>query len=127
MTSSQTNDHFEDFDTVVVPAHSTGFNEVYLGQKRWPNLKVDRRRLPNLKYVAVYQTSPVSAITHYAKIDRFEALDRIGRYTVFFSEKPTQIDPIKFTHSDICAVQGPRYTTIELVLSAKSLSRAFPS
>lgn len=122
------NRKFEGFDTIVVPAHPLGFAEVYLGQKRWPNLKVDGRRLPNLKFVAVYQTKPISAITHYASIERFEPLDRVGRYTVFFTKIPTELEsPVRFTHADICAVQGPRYTTIELILSAKSLSRAFPN
>ncbi len=118
---------FFEFDTIVVPAHPSGFNEVYIGQRRWPNLKVDSRRLSSLKFVAVYQTKPISAITHYAKIERFERLDRVGRYVVFFSGQPTEIEPVKFTGADICAVQGPRYTTIKLVLNAKTLSRAFPS
>jgi len=115
------------FDTIVVPAHSIGFNEVYLGEKRWPNLKVDRKRLPDLKYVAVYQTKPISAITHYARIDHFEPLDRVGRYNVFFSKQPIEIEPIRFTSADVCAVQGPRYTILQLILDAKHLARAFPS
>lgn len=127
MMNEGNSDVAHSFDTIVVPAHPTGFNEVYLGEKRWPNLKVDRKRLKGLKYIAVYQTKPVSAITHYAKIDRFEPLERVGRYNVFFSEAPTEIKPIKFTTADVCAVQGPRYTTLELVLKAMHLSRAFPS
>ena len=92
----------QDLDTIVVPAHPKGFNQVFLGEKRWPNLKMDKIRRPNVKFVAVYQTSPVSAITHYAEIERLED-----------------------TKTDICAVQGPRYTMLERLLNAASLNDAF--
>lgn len=122
-----TGEYPDEFDTIVVPAHPEGFTEVFLGEGRWPNLKVDKKRLERLRFVAVYQTKPVSAITHYAKIDRFDALDRVGRYNVIFSGKAIEIKAVKFTSADVCAVQGPRYTRIELVLNANSLSRAFPT
>jgi hypothetical protein len=125
MSPAQKNEYLDPFDTIVVPSHPKGFGEVFLGENRWPNLKVDRKRLLKLTYIAVYQTRPVSAITHYAKIENYEPLDRAGRYNIFFSENPIEIEPVKFTSADICAVQGPRYTTLSLILQAKSISRAF--
>ena len=127
MINARFNEDYHGFDTIVVPAHPTGFNKVFLGEKRWPNLKVDRKRLSILKYVAVYQTKPVSAITHYAKIDRLEPLNRAGRFDVYFSDLPVEIDSVRFTSADICAVQGPRYTSLEMILNARNLSNAFPS
>lgn len=116
-----------DFDTIVVPAHPKGFGEVFLAEKRWPNLKIDKRKLMTVKFIAVYQTGPVSAITHYAEIARFEALQRVGRYDVILKGEPIEINHVRYTNSDICAVQGPRYTNLELVLTARHLARAFPT
>lgn len=116
-----------DFDTIVVPARPKGFSEVFLAEKRWPNLKIDKRRRCNVKFIAVYQTGPVSAITHYAEIARFEPLQRIGRYDVFLKGDPIEINPVRYTDADICAVQGPRYTMLKLVLTASHLARAFPN
>lgn len=126
MTDLTAGNRFEEFDTIVVPAHPQGFKDVFLGQERWPNLKVDGRRLGALKFIAIYQTKPVSAITHLAEIDGFTPLERVGRYDVKFKGSPTEINHVAFTPADVCAVQGPRYTSMELVLKAKSLSRAFP-
>lgn len=114
-------------DTIVVPAHPDGFQEVFLTQKRWPNVKIDKRRRESIKFVAVYQTKPVSAITHYATIKRFEPLKQAGRYDVVFDGMPTQVKPVKFTDADKCAVQGPRYTSLELIFAATHLARAFPT
>ncbi|KAB2770258.1 MAG: hypothetical protein AB7I42_08500 [Bradyrhizobium sp.] len=116
----------DELDTIVVPAHPKGFNEVFVKEHRWPNVKIDRRRIENVKYIAVYQTGPVSAITHYAEIASFEALKQTGRYDLFLKGGPIAVDPVPYTAADVCAVQGPRYTKLKLVLSARHLTRAFP-
>ena len=113
------------FDTIVVPAYPQGFNKVFLKEKRWTNLKMDKDKKHNVKYLAVYQTKPVSAITHYAEIERLEDATKYGRYNVCFKGNPVEIEHVRFTKMDICAVQGPRYTMLSLVLNAKSLSDAF--
>lgn len=115
------------FDTIVVPAHPQGFNEVFINKRMWPNLKMDTRRRNNIKFIAVYQTKPVSAITHYAEIKCLETLETKGRFNVFLSGEVVEIEPVRFTNADICALQGPRYTNLQLILSAKHLSRAFPN
>ncbi len=114
-------------DTIVVPARPKGFREVFLGKKSWPNLKICGSKTHCIKYIAVYQTSPVSAITHYAIIKEFRPLGRKGRFDVILEEDPVEIKAVRFTADDVCAVQGPRYTTLINILSATHLALAFPA
>lgn len=126
MNNGEKKNQMSDFDTIVVPAHPKGFREVFLTEGRWPNLKMDKMRRSNVRFIAVYQTGPVSAITHYAEIARFEPLSRTGRFDVFLKGNPIEINAVRYTDADIWAVQGPRYTMLELVLNASHLARAFP-
>lgn len=116
----------DELDTIVVPAHPKGFGEVFVKERRWPNVKIDRRRIESVKYIAVYQTGPVSAITHYAEIASFKALNQTGRFDLVLKGGPIAVGPVPYTAADVCAVQGPRYTKLKLVLSASHLTRAFP-
>lgn len=116
----------DELDTIVVPAHPKGFNEVFVKEHRWPNVKIDRRRVESVKYIAVYQTGPISAITHYAEIASFKALKQTGRYDLCLSGGPIAVGPVPYTAADVCAVQGPRYTKLKFILSASHLTRAFP-
>jgi hypothetical protein len=113
-------------DTIVVPAHPKGFQEVFLGERRWQNLKIDKRRLSFLKFIAVYQTAPVSAITHYGTIERLFPLERTGRFDLTLQDSPFELTHVRYTQSDTCAIQGPRYTRLECILSARHLAHAFP-
>jgi hypothetical protein len=51
-------------DTVIVPAQEDGFNEVFLGENKWYAIRIGGGKLNEIKYIAAYQTAPVSAITH---------------------------------------------------------------
>jgi hypothetical protein len=65
---------------------------------------------------------PVSAITHYAPVDRIEPYGESGKYKVVFSEPAKEIAPIPFGDAPSGAMQGPRYTSFERLKSAKSVS-----
>lgn len=43
-------------DTIVVPAREDGFEEVFLGQDRWYQVRIHPLMISQLKYVAVYRT-----------------------------------------------------------------------
>ena len=75
-----------------------------------------------IKYIAAYQTQPVSAITHYAPLDRIEPYGESGKYKLIFSEKAQPFGPIPYGDAPQGAMQGPRYTTFEKLKSAKTLT-----
>src|SRR5690606_26378504 len=58
--------------TIIVPAQREGFERVFLGQVCWYAIRISGGMLSKIKYIAAYQTQPISAITHYAPVSRIE-------------------------------------------------------
>jgi len=112
-------------DTVVVPAQQEGFERVFLGQDCWYAIRIAGGMLDRIKYIAAYQTNPVSAITHYAPVSRIEPYGEDGKYKLVFTEKAKPVGPIVFAGVATGAMQGPRYTTFDRLLKAKTLGELF--
>ena len=112
-------------NTIVVPAQQEGFESVFLGQDCWYAIRIAGGMLEKIKYIAVYQTSPVSAITHYAPVSRIEPYGESGKYKLVFSEKARPVGPIAFGGALKGSMQGPRYTTIDRLRKGKTLSELF--
>jgi hypothetical protein len=53
-----------ELDTIVVPAQREGFERVFLGENAWWAVRISGGMIAKIKYVAAYQSQPVSAITH---------------------------------------------------------------
>lgn len=118
--------HEDDRDTVVVPAQEGGFQKVFLGEDCWYAIRIGGGVLSKIKYIAAYQTTPVSAITHYAPVQRIESYGDEGKYRLIFAEpaKPL-VKPIPFGDAQPGSMQGPRYTNLARLLSAKQVSDLF--
>ena len=78
--------------------------------------------LDRIKYVAAYQSQPVSAITHYAPVSHIEPYGEGGKYKVVFSEKAKEIGPIPYGDAPMGAMQGPRYASLAELQKAKKLT-----
>jgi hypothetical protein len=78
-------------DTIVVPAQHEGFQKVFLGENAWRAIRISGCMLPKIKYIAGYQTQPVSAV---APVARIEPYGDTGKYQLLFSEPAKQIGPI---------------------------------
>lgn len=109
-------------DTIIVPAQKEGFEKVFLGEDCWYSIRISGGMLDKIKFIAAYQTQPVSAITHYAPVDRIEPYGEGGKYKLVFSEKAKPIGPIPFADAPQGAMQGPRYTTFKDLKDAKKLT-----
>lgn len=109
-------------DTIIVPAQKEGFEKVFLGEDCWYSIRISGGMLDKIKYVAAYQTQPVSAITHYAPVASIEPYGEGAKYKLIFSEKAKPIGPIPFADASQGAMQGPRYTSFAKLQTAQKLS-----
>jgi len=115
----------DDRDTIIVPAQSEGFKQVFLGENAWYAIRIGGGMLSRIKYIAAYQSSPVSAITHYAPVKQIEPYGDEGKYRVVFTEPAKPIGPIPFADATMGSMQGPKYTSYQKLLSAKKVSELF--
>lgn len=112
-------------DTVIVPAQEDGFREVFLGKNCWYAIRIGGGKLNEIKYIAAYQTAPVSAITHYAEVDSIEAYGDGRKYQLNFKSQAKSINPIEFGDAKTGSLQGPRYTSFDKLLKAKTVKELF--
>jgi hypothetical protein len=116
-----------DVDTIVVPAHADGFEDVFLGEQRWHAVQIGDAMLGKLKYIAAYRVSPISAITHIATIKSIERWRHWGSYVIKFVQPAEAIKPIPMVKGGLIKqFQGRRYTTRVRLLKAKNLDEVFP-
>lgn len=111
----------DDLDTIIVPAMEEGFNETFLGENCWYAIRISAPMLNRIKYIAAYQVYPVSAITHYAAVDRIEKYKDTGKYILYFKDKAKKIEKIPLGDNKM-AVRSCRYTNLQKMLQIESVS-----
>jgi len=115
-------DTLDILDTIVIPMKNDVFNQVYLGQNCWIPINISAIMLDKLKYVAAYQTAPVSAITYIAEIDRFEKCKDSNKYIIYFKEKAHEIRKVPFTEQTKgSSPQYARYASYSKLKRANNL------
>lgn len=112
-------------DTIVVPAKPDGFQEVFLGENCWYAIRVSGAMLDRIRYIAAYQSQPISAITHVAEVRHIEPYGDGSKYKVVFAAPAKQITPIPYADATPGSMQGPRYTSYTRILAAKKVSDLF--
>ena len=110
---------------VVAPAREEGFNETFLKGNSWDAIWISGGMLHKIRYIAAYQSRPVSAVTHYAPVAAIEPFGEEGKYRLVFSEPARPIGPIPFAGAPQGLMLGPRYTTLAKLLAAKKLADLF--
>lgn len=115
-----------DFNTVIFPAHNEGFDQTFLGEDCWYSVRIREDKIPKLDYVGIYRAAPVSAITHYAKIDRIEQYKDTNKKIIYFKDKAIKLStPVKLGDSNANSMRSPRYTTKERLLRATEVKNLF--
>lgn len=116
----------EDIDTVVVPAHEEGVQEVFLQKNCWYSVRIRGAVRSQIKYIAVYQVDPISAITYVAPVKSIEPWKDSGKVVLYFTEPAKPIGPIPLVKGGkVKALQNLRYTTHERLMKAKTLDEVF--
>lgn len=113
-------------DTIIVPAQKENFERLFLGQDCWYAVRISGGMLDKIKYIAGYQTLPVSAITHYAPVSRIEPYGEDGKFKLIFSGKANPIGPIPYADAPLSAMLGPRYTAFARLQTARKLADLLP-
>ncbi len=113
-------------DTIIVAANADSFNQVFLGENCWYPVRLGDGKPETLQWIAVYQTSPISAITHYARLKRIEIIGMDGRYKLVFDETSKFSPSINWGNTNSSGIQGQRYTMISKLLKAKTIDDLKP-
>lgn len=107
-------------DTLIVPARPDGFQRTFIEDDCWYAVRISHGMIDKIKYIAAYQTTPRSAITHYASVARIESFGDDGKYKLIFSEPASEFEvPIEKGNSP--AIQGPRYAEFEKLVNSKRI------
>jgi len=115
----------EGVDTIVCAAREDGFKEAFLDKGAWWAIRLSPSLIPQLKWIAMYESKPVQAIRWIGKIQAngIKPYKNTGKYIISV-EKKSKIDPpIKLdANKKGVAPQSPRYTTHEKLEDAKHMS-----
>jgi hypothetical protein len=91
---------------------------VFLGQNQWWAIRIGAAMKDRIKFIAAYQSAPISAITHIAEIDTIQPYEKTGKYIVKFKDKAEEINKIKIKNPNK-SPQGPIYVKFEKLKTAK--------
>lgn len=115
-----------EIDTIVVPAREEGFQETFIGENCWYQIRIHGSMIPKIKYVAAYRVAPVSAITYIAPVKAIEQWKDTSKYILYFSGPAKKLGPIKLVpKGKVKPPYSSRYTSYERLKKAKTLDEAF--
>jgi hypothetical protein len=114
-----------EIDTIVVPAREDGFNEEFLKNDQWFAIRLNASMIPKIKYIAAYQTAPISAITYIAEVKTIEQWRDTNKYIVYFTEPAEKIRPVKLGKMKSKAPQNSRYSSRDRIINSETLDNVF--
>ena len=121
-------DRLSELDTIVCPAQESGFNGVFLQENRWFQIRINDSKLSKIKYLAMYETAPVSAINYVGEVKKIIPYKNTDKYEVILEGPAIKLQtPIKKSKEfPNLAPQGPKYTMRSLLDGATKLEDIFP-
>ena len=96
-----------------------------MGENCWYAIRIGGGKLKDIKYIAAYQTAPISAVTHFAEVESIEPYGDGEKYKLNFVAPAKEIGPIKFGTAKQGVLQSPRYTSYKKLKSAQELMDLF--
>jgi len=117
--------NISEIDTIVVPAREDGFQETFIEENRWYAIRLNSSMIPKIRYIAAYQVSPISGITHIAEVKSIEQWEDSNKYVINFNQSAQKIPKIGLGKIKGKAPQSPRYSSKERIMSAKTIDDVF--
>jgi hypothetical protein len=111
-----------EYDTIVCPAHQEGFEKEFLGRHRWYAIRISKKVIPRLKYIAIYVSRPTCQITHYGRIRAIKPWRDSGKQIVLLKDKPKRLGPI--SSSAKISMQSSRLALMARLKRAQTLADA---
>jgi len=121
-TNTRSEERIDTRDTLIVPAHKTGFEKEFLGNNCWFPIRISGGMLDKIKYIAAYQIRPTMAVTHIAEVDRILPYGDSGKYKLVFRQPAREIKPVRLGKAHKYAMQSHRYTHLDLLEKASTLA-----
>ena len=122
LTDLPPNEDADELDTIVVPARKEGFEEEFLHNNRWFEIRISSTMIDKIKYIAAYQVAPVSSITYIAEVERIEKYKDTNKYIVYFKEGILKrIQKVGLGKKKGQAPQAPRYSSYARIEKAATL------
>lgn len=115
-------------DTIVCPARPSGFKEVFQAQNRWYAIRMSAAMIPQIKYIAMYETKPYSGIRWIGSVQDIIPYKDTDKFDIILREKEKLDYPIKTKPADIkkgLVPRAPKYSKMSLIKNAKSLEDIF--
>jgi hypothetical protein len=113
-------------NTLVVPGQKEGFERVFLGESAWYSIRLNKKRIPQIKYIAGYQIAPISAVTHLAEVKEIiPSHEDPGKFKVIFKGPAKEIKHIPLGKGQL--MMGPVYVEKEVLMQSKDLAEALAS
>lgn len=111
------------FDTIVSPCSGDGFQEAFVGKNAWWAVRIGQPAQASLKYLALYEVAPISAIRAYAKITYIEPMpDEPGRYKIHHDGNIHYLDsPVVLGENSNLSLQGSRYYLLKDIMASKTI------
>ena len=113
-------------DMLIVGATEDSFLKHFVEERSWYPVRINFRRIDSLKWIAVYVSRPVSAITHVSRIVRISPYLDTARYQVDFDDPEELACPVRLDPDSTSGFQGQRYSWIQRIRSAKFISDLKP-
>lgn len=117
-----------EIDTIVCPAQPDGFNKRFLQEDRWYEISLDSSKIPKIKYIAMYEVAPVSAINYIGEVAEIKPYGNTRKYEVILKGPAKKLEtPIKLTKEyPTLFPQRSQYTINKLFKGATKLEDIFP-
>lgn len=114
-------------DTIIIPAPVKGFRNYFLDSGYCCAIRIAGGKLNQLKYIAAYQTAPISAITHVAEIDSIEPYGDGKKYRVNFASICKTDGIFKVGNRSRVDMLNPRYANYRILAGASDMDELFES